>query len=218
MVDVDNLRSRIQMMLSSRRTRRAEKQQEVEDSMQARGGRQDRFLEVAAKIFESIVEPRLKLLEEQLKDASYQRSSETRGIVTLNRERHYAATASLEMEIQCDQEMRNLLVNYHLRIIPVLMEYRGQDSLVLPLEAVDDTRVASFVEEKLVECVQSYLQLQDIPAYRKSTYMRDPVCGMVIQSDVPISVVHDGKTYFFCSEVCRSRFLEQPSRYVAEQS
>ena len=218
MTDVDNLRSRIQMMLSSRRTKRAEKQQEVEDYMQALGRRQDHFVEVAAKIFESIVEPRLKLLEEQLEDASYQRSSETRGIVTLNRERRYAATASLEMEIQCDQEMRNLLVNYHLRIIPVLMEYRGQDSLVLPLEAVDDTRVASFVEEKLVECVQTYLKLQDIPAYRKSTFRRIPVCGMETQSDGAISVVHDGKTYFFCSEVCKNRFLEQPSRYVAEQA
>ena len=215
MADVDNLRSRIQMMLSSRRTKLAEKQQEVEDSMQALGRRQDHFVEVAAKIFESIVEPRLKLLEEQLEDASYQRSSETRGIVTLNRERRYAATASLEMEIQCGQETRNLLVNYHLRIIPVLMEYRGQDSLVLPLEAVDDTRVASFVEEKLVECVQSYLRLQDIPAYRKSTSMRDPVCGN--PSDGAISVVHEGKAYFFCSEICRSRFLKQPSRYVAEQ-
>ncbi len=117
MADVDNLRSRIQMMLSSRRTKRAEKQQEVEDSMQALGRRQDHFAEVAAKIFESIVEPRLKLLEEQLKDANYQRSSKTRGTLTLNRERRYAAPASLEMEIQCDQETRNLLVNYHLRII-----------------------------------------------------------------------------------------------------
>ena len=123
MTDVDNLRSRIQMMLSSRRTKRAEKQQEVEKSMEALGRRQDHFVEVAAKIFECIVEPRLKLLEEQLTDASYQRSSETRGVVTLNRERRYAATASLEMEIQCGQETRNLLVNYHLRIIPVLMEY-----------------------------------------------------------------------------------------------
>lgn len=218
MTDLDNLRSRIQMMLSSQRIKRAEKQQEVEESMGALGRQQDHFVGVAAKIFEFIVEPRLKLLEEQLKDASYKRSSETRGIVTLNREGCYAATISLEMGIQCDQEIRNLLVNYHLRIIPVLMEYRGQDSLALPLEAVDDTRVASFVEEKLVECVQTYLKLQDIPAYRKSIFRRDPVCGMVIQSDVPISVVHDGKTYFFCSEVCRSRFLEQPSRYVAGQS
>lgn len=218
MKDLDNLRSRLQMMLSSRRIKRAEKQQEVEDSMEALGRRQDHFAEVAAKIFERIVEPRLKLLEEQLKDAGYQRSSETRGVVTLNREGCYAATVSLEMGIQCDQETRNLLVNYHLRIIPVLMEYRGQDSLALPLEAADDARVASFVEEKLVECVQTYLELQDIPGYRKSTFMRDPVCGMENPSDGAISVVHDGKTYFFCSEVCKNRFFEQPSRYVAEQA
>ena len=216
MTDLDNLRSRIQMMLSSQRIKRAEEQQEVEESMGALGRRQDHFVEVAAKIFECIVEPRLKLLVEQLKDAGYQRSSETRGIVTLNREGCYAATMSLEMGIQCDQGTRNLLVNYHLQIIPVLMEYRGQDSLALPLEAVDDTRVASFVEEKLVECVQTYLKLQDIPAYRKS--ILDPVCGMVIQSGGAISAVHDGKTYFFCSEACRNRFLEKPSRFVAKQT
>ena len=99
MTNLDDLRSRIQMMLSSQRIKRAEKQQEVEESMGALGRQQDHFVEVAAKIFEGIVEPRLKLLEEQLKDASYQRSSETRGIVTLNRERRYAATASLEMGI-----------------------------------------------------------------------------------------------------------------------
>jgi YHS domain-containing protein len=218
MTDLDNLRSRIHMMLSSQRIKRAEKQQEIEESMGARGRQQDHFVEVAAKIFEGIVEPRLKLLEEQLKDAGYQRSSETRGVVTLNRERCYAAAISLEMGIQCDQKTRNLVVNYHLQILPILMDYRGQDSLVLPLESVDDTRVASFVEEKLVECVQTYLKLQDIPAYRKSIFRRDPVCGMVIQSDDVISVVHDGKTYLFCSEVCRSRFLEQPSRYAAEQA
>jgi len=218
MTDLDNLRSRIKMMLSSRQTKRAEKQQEIEESMEALGRRQDYFVEVAATIFECIAEPRLKLLEEQLKDAGYQRSSKTGGIVTLNLERRYAATVSLEMGIQCDQEANNLSVNYHLRIIPVLMEYREQDSLVLPLETVDDARVATFVEEKLVECVQTYLKLQDIPAYRKSIFRRDPVCGMVIQSDGVISVVHDGKMCFFCSEVCRSRFLEQPSRYVAGQS
>ncbi len=152
---VDNLRSRIEKMLASRKTDEAEKQQKVEDSMTALGKRQDEFAKVAAKIFDGIVEPRLKLLEEQLKDASYQRSSETRGIVTLNRERRYSATASVEMEIQYDQGMRNLRANYHLRIIPVLLEYRGEDSLVLPLEVVDNTRVTSFVEEKLVECVQT---------------------------------------------------------------
>jgi len=37
MTNLDNLRSRIQMMLSSQRIKRAEKQQEVEESMGALG-------------------------------------------------------------------------------------------------------------------------------------------------------------------------------------
>lgn len=45
---------------------------------------------------------------------------------------------------------------------------------------------------------------------------RDPVCGMELEPDEEAaSVVHEGRTYVFCSEACRRRFEEDPAGYAA---
>jgi uncharacterized protein len=43
---------------------------------------------------------------------------------------------------------------------------------------------------------------------------RDPVCGMQVQtSTAPASTVYAGERVFFCSDQCRTRFEESPSRF-----
>jgi Cu+-exporting ATPase len=45
---------------------------------------------------------------------------------------------------------------------------------------------------------------------------RDPVCGMSVttSADAP-QVAHEGKTYYFCSEHCRAKFLAAPGTYLS---
>ena len=44
---------------------------------------------------------------------------------------------------------------------------------------------------------------------------KDPVCGMSIEeSKAAATVAHQGRTYYFCSESCRSKFLQDPQRYA----
>ncbi|WP_435007727.1 heavy metal translocating P-type ATPase [Tundrisphaera lichenicola] len=43
----------------------------------------------------------------------------------------------------------------------------------------------------------------------------DPVCGMTIDpAKASGNVDHDGKTYYFCSAVCREKFQADPDRYL----
>jgi Cu+-exporting ATPase len=45
---------------------------------------------------------------------------------------------------------------------------------------------------------------------------RDPVCGMAVRrAGAKWTTEHDGHAYFFCNERCRTRFLEDPSKYIA---
>jgi YHS domain-containing protein len=37
----------------------------------------------------------------------------------------------------------------------------------------------------------------------------DPVCGMTVDKRRALTAEHDGHTYFFCSEGCRSRFAQR---------
>jgi len=39
--------------------------------------------------------------------------------------------------------------------------------------------------------------------------VRDPVCGMYVNPEIAIRQKIDGKTYYFCSESCRSNFVRK---------
>ena len=48
------------------------------------------------------------------------------------------------------------------------------------------------------------------------TLTTDPVCGMKVDpATARYSHVHDGKTYYFCSEGCRAKFVAEPAKYLA---
>ena len=47
--------------------------------------------------------------------------------------------------------------------------------------------------------------------------VRDPVCGMMVDPATAISAGHGGKTYHFCCEGCRTRFVTAPERYLAQK-
>jgi P-type Cu+ transporter len=45
--------------------------------------------------------------------------------------------------------------------------------------------------------------------------VKDPVCGMSVDPHAtPHRAAHDGRTYYFCSAGCRTKFVADPSRYV----
>ncbi|MBV9163832.1 MAG: YHS domain-containing protein [Pseudonocardiales bacterium] len=50
-------------------------------------------------------------------------------------------------------------------------------------------------------------------------YAKDPICGMQIdKATAPITIIHHGQTYYFCSEGCGQRFLADPDRCITAGS
>src|SRR5260370_41298226 len=51
---------------------------------------------------------------------------------------------------------------------------------------------------------------------RAQTPVTDPVCGMKVDpATARHSYVHDGVTYYFCSDGCRAKFAAAPTKYLA---
>jgi len=45
--------------------------------------------------------------------------------------------------------------------------------------------------------------------------MIDPVCGMSVDpATAPAKADHQGQTYYFCSNDCKTKFQQQPDRYA----
>lgn len=45
---------------------------------------------------------------------------------------------------------------------------------------------------------------------------KDPVCGMNVDEKKAMTVVRDGKTYYFCSAGCKATFQKAPGQYVGK--
>jgi len=71
---------------------------------------------------------------------------------------------------------------------------------------------------KLVEYIKTLKSPTTAPASRPTTApttVVDLVCGMDVDAAPDtLHVDHEGKTFYFCSETCRDRFIKQPGKYV----
>lgn len=47
--------------------------------------------------------------------------------------------------------------------------------------------------------------------------LKDPVCGMEVSPDAPLTAEYNGQTYHFCSEHCQMKFKAHPEAYVDTQ-
>ncbi len=70
--------------------------------------------------------------------------------------------------------------------------------------------LARWVEDRVLDFLDTYLQLETHPLYQRDNTVTDIVCGMRISSVSAASTVnHHGQTYYFCSEHCKEAFLER---------
>jgi YHS domain-containing protein len=47
---------------------------------------------------------------------------------------------------------------------------------------------------------------------------RDPVCGMLIDPADALRLEYHGKTYYFCSHLCKHEFEDRPDEYAHHPS
>jgi len=46
---------------------------------------------------------------------------------------------------------------------------------------------------------------------------KDPVCGMSVdEKTAKFKSEHKGRTYYFCSQACKTTFDESPTKYVGK--
>jgi YHS domain-containing protein len=52
----------------------------------------------------------------------------------------------------------------------------------------------------------------------KMKMAKDPICGMSVdEKTAKYKSEHMGKTYYFCSQMCKATFDKNPMKYVGEQ-
>jgi YHS domain-containing protein len=176
-------------------------------------GRQQR-LEQLARTFDELREiwrPRLELLMQKFG----QRIQATPNVVPSARDVTFdfqseLARVQLKFAASTDQDVRKVILRYDLEIIPILMHFKPHDEIEFPLDAVDKDAVARWIDDRIVDFVQTYFSLGKNEYYLKEHMVEDPVAHIRFPSMAAAATTEvRGKKLYFISEETRREFERQ---------
>ncbi len=178
--------------------------------------RRERFDTLAEHLNLTIIRPRLETV------ASYFVNADLQDEKTPNRSscwfgfcQRFPATTYLEFAIEHDVRFEQLIAHTRTRMMPAFVRFSEQDRLPLPLDSVADDQVADWVEERLLEFLDTYLRIDGGGEDFEEESATDPVCGMqILRSSAAASSSYFGHPYYFCCVDCHTKFQEDPTQYA----
>jgi YHS domain-containing protein len=117
------------------------------------------------------------------------------------------AQIRLRLSASTDREVRKLVLDYNLEILPILMKFNSDEQAEWPLDAIDRQAIANWVDDRLVDFVKTYLSLHENEWYLKDHMVVDPIADIRFPKFAAASTLErDGKMYYFIGEETRSEF------------
>lgn len=106
-----------------------------------------------------------------------------------------------------DEDVRNLLLEYELEILPTFFRFHPKASLTVPLDQFDEPRVAQWYDDQIVEFVESYEQLHFTDEYQRNQMVTDAVAKIRFPKVFAKSAVeHGGQMLYILSDETRAAF------------
>lgn len=113
----------------------------------------------------------------------------------------------MRLSVACDREVRQLILSYDLHILPILMQFESHAELHQPLDQIDEDAIARWIDDRLVQFAQTYVELHENQYYLKDHLVEDPVAGVrFAKYTAGATLDWQGKTHYFISEASREEF------------
>jgi YHS domain-containing protein len=210
MPDIHSLASRIDAEFSAVEQKvKSFQTEKVEEHKQ----RQKR-LEQLEKVFDELREmwrPRLEMLVQKFGD----RVKAKPRIVPSTREATFefqsnVARVQLKLSASTDRDIQKVVLTYDLEIIPVLMKFKSHDEIEFPLKAVDKEAAAQWIDDRIVDFVQTYFSLGESEIYLKDQMVEDPIAHIRFPKVAAATTFEwGGQTFYFIGEETRREFAKQ---------
>jgi YHS domain-containing protein len=207
MADIDALLGRIDAEFAAMKQRvELHREQYVREYQQ----RQQR-LELFAKACEQLQRvwrPRLEALANKLGE----RAKVTPSITPSLREAVFQfesqlARIELRLSATTDPDVRKLVLSQDLKILPILMEFTPHAQIDFPLDKIDETAVAKWIDDRLLDFVRTYVSLHENEYYLKDFMVEDPIAHVRFPKFAAGATKDfNGKTVYFISQETLQQF------------
>jgi YHS domain-containing protein len=120
------------------------------------------------------------------------------------------ASIKLRFSASTDQDVRKLVLDYRLDILPIFMKFEPHKQDEFPLDAIDETAVAKWIDDRIIDFVQTYLSLQHNEYYLKDHMVADPITGIRFPKFAAAATLDwNGQKYYFIGEKSRQEFARK---------
>jgi YHS domain-containing protein len=218
MNDPDQFERLVRDKLATAERQRCGRRETFVSEMTARELRIEQFDAFALRLIAQIVIPRLERLARCFDNARLEPTDAApsrRAVCAFDHTAAFPASTNVQFSVTADEAVTTGAVVYSLEILPVLFQYDKGDEITFPVEKPDEEAIAAWADEKLLGFVDTYFRLSETEVYQQDNLVVDPVCGKRLNKLVAGAqeVIQD-QTYYFCTEQCRQKFLQDTSRYV----
>jgi hypothetical protein len=168
------------------------------------------YEKVQARIVE-IARPRLEALAKRAGD----RVSVTPTVTGSRRAARFdfkspVAAVTLTFTVTPDMPIKNAVVDYDLRIIPVLWKFDSHAEYRSPIAAFDEAGLAQWLDDRIVGFVELFIQIHQGELFDKAEYVEDPISGVKFPKFAAgATLEHGGRTHFFIDESTKAEFARQ---------
>jgi len=205
--ELDELMSRIDAEFHGVEEKISQYREEQAREFESRQRRLEQFVEICDRL-QDVWRPRLEAFAQRFRDRVEVIPAITKSKRSATvRFRSNLAKFELALTAMTDVDARDLVLDYTLDVIPVLMSFEKNRQLELPLENVDPEVIGKWIDDCLVEAVKVYLQVHQNAYYLKGHLVHDPMAGI----DFPryaagATLEWKGSTHYFISEESRNAF------------
>jgi len=210
MSDINELLSRIDGALTSVKDKaRQEQQQRLQDHLE-RQKRLEQYEKAQARVVE-IARPRLEALAKK----AGERVAVTPSVSQTRRSAKFEfksprAYLTLTFSVAPDAAVKNVVVEYDLRIVPVLWKVDSHAEFTTPIDAFDEDGLTRWLDDRIVGFVELYIKINEGELYDKAEYVEDPIANVKFPKFAAgATLEHGGQTYYFIDERTRQDFARQ---------
>lgn len=211
MSDLASLTSRVDAEFAGFKSQVEEFQSAAKNEYEARESRFRTLFTPAMNRVVEIVRPRLQLLVDRFKDKVDVKPvvAEHAREVTLKFDSPLARIAMM-FGLTHDAEVKNLVLDQKLEILPILMKFDDRSSLIVPLDKLDENKIKAWLDDRIVEFVKTVAAIHNNQYYLKQHLVADPVAGVQLPKYAAKATLEaDGKTYYFISEETKREFEDR---------
>jgi YHS domain-containing protein len=120
------------------------------------------------------------------------------------------ARVRLKFAASTDRDVQKVILTYDLEIIPALMRFKNHDELEFPLDGVNNELAAKWIDDRIVDFVQTYFAMGEHDIYLKEHMVEDPIAHVRFPKQAAAATLEwQGKEFYFIGEETCREFAAQ---------